>query len=85
MRKTNVAIIRERHVTSNMEDILPELHNARVFSKLDLREGYHQIELHENSRQEHEGLFQYKRLFYGVTSAFEPFQKRISNRRMSWC
>ena len=47
-----------------------------------MREGYHQIKLHEDSRDittfaTHEGLFRYKRLTYGVSSAFESFQKQI--------
>ena len=41
--KANVAIERERHVIPKLEEILPELHNAKIFSKLDLREGYHQF------------------------------------------
>ena len=43
MRKANVAIERERHGIPKLEEILPELHDAKIFSKLDLREGYHQF------------------------------------------
>ena len=50
MRRANEAIIRERHVIPKVEDILIELHSAKCFSKVDLREGYHQLELHPNSR-----------------------------------
>ena len=49
MRKANVAIKSERHVIPKFEEILPELHNAKIFSTLDLREGYHQILLDEES------------------------------------
>ena len=49
MRKANVAIERERHVIPKLEEILPNLHNAKIFSKLDLREGYHQILLDAES------------------------------------
>ena len=34
----------------NLEEILPELNNAKYFSKIDLREGYDQIELDLSSR-----------------------------------
>jgi len=74
MRQANAAIIRERHVIPKFEEILPELHDAKVFSKIDLREGYHQLELHEDSRHvtafaTHKGVFRYKRLFFGISSA----------------
>ena len=82
MRRANEAIIRERHVIPTMSDILPELHEAKYFCKLDLREGYHQLCLSKESRPitcfaTHQGLFQYKRLIYGVNTAFEIFQKQI--------
>ena len=81
MRQANKAIIRERHIPK-IEDILSELHGAKVFSKIDLREGYHQLMLHEDSRHitafaTHKGVHRYKRLIYGVSSAFESFQKKI--------
>ena len=53
-----------------------------VFSKLDLRLGFHQIELDEESRDittfaTHKGLFRYKRLSFGVNSAPEKYQQII--------
>ncbi len=82
MQRDNEAVIRERHVIPKVEHILSELHGAKFFSKKDLREGYHQIELHPDSRDitsfpTHKGLFRYKRLIYGISSAFESFQKQI--------
>ena len=58
------------------------LHGAKYFSKIYLRESYHQVHLHEDSRdittfETHEGLFRYKPLICGVSSAFESFQKQI--------
>ena len=50
-----------------------------------MKEGYHQIELAEESRHittflAHEDCFQSKRLVYGVSSAFEQFQKVIEQK-----
>ena len=52
------------------------------FSKLDLRSGYHQIELHPESRPittfaTQNGLYQYTQLMFGVSSAPEIYQHVI--------
>ena len=65
MRQTNKAIVRERNIILKIEDIFPELLRTCVFSKTDIREGYHQIMLHENSRYitgfgNHKGVYRYK-------------------------
>ena len=49
---------------------------SSVFSKLDLKWGYHQLELSEEARgittfTTHAGLYPYKRLMFGITSAPE--------------
>ena len=82
MRRPNKAVKREKHPIPKMEEIVSELQDAKVFSKIDLSEGYHQIALHPDSRDittfiTHEGLFRYKRLIFGISSAFEHFQKII--------
>ena len=66
---------------TKLEQILPELHNTNISSKLYLRKDYHQILLDEESRPitafaTHD--VQYKRLIYGINSAFESsyFQKQ---------
>ena len=82
MRAANKAITRERHPIPTIEDLLYKVNGAKVFSKLDLNKGYHQLELDEESRYittfvTHAGLFQYKRLSFGINSAAEIFQHQI--------
>lgn len=82
MRQANTAIQRERHLTPTMDDVIHELKGATVFFKLDLRAGYHQLELHPDSRYitmftTHLGLRRYKRLNFGISSAAEVFQNAI--------
>ena len=65
MRQANKAIQRERHVIPKIDDMLQDLHGARYFTKIDLREGYHQLMLHPESRPitafaTHKGIYQYK-------------------------
>ena len=50
MRRANESLIRERHQIPKLEEILPELNNAKYFSNIDLREGYHHMELDPSSR-----------------------------------
>ncbi len=82
MREANKAIIRERHLLPTIEEIIHDLNGACVFSKLDLRSGYNQLELKESSRyittfSTHLGLFRYKRLNFRISSASEIFQETV--------
>ena len=84
MRAPNRAIQRERHVTPTIDDIIANLNGATVFSTLDLKNGYHQVELDEDSRyltvfSTHVGLFRFRRLNFGVNSAAEQFQNLIQS------
>ena len=79
MREANQAIERERHVMPTLQDFKAEVNGSKFFSKLDLKQAYHQLELEPESRfittfSTHEGLFRYKRLNYGTCSAAEIFQ-----------
>ena len=76
------AIQRERFPIRIVEEMLIEMNGSKVFSKLDLNMGFHQIELDEASRliptfTTHAGLFRYKRLMFGVSSAPEIYQYTI--------
>ena len=43
MRDANHAIKHTRHVTPTMDELIADLNGATVFSKIDLRSGYHQL------------------------------------------
>ena len=82
MRRANEAIIRERYPIPTVDEVLQSLNQSTVFSKLDLKWGYHQLELHPDSRSittftTHCGLYQYKRLMFGITSAPKVYQHVI--------
>jgi cephalosporin-C deacetylase-like acetyl esterase len=64
MRAANQAIKRERHIMPTLSDFRAELNGSKYFSKIDLIQAYHQLELKEESRyittfSTHEGLFSY--------------------------
>lgn len=82
MRRANQAIIRERQPIPTVEEVLQDLNGSRVFSRMDLKWGFHQILLAEESRHvttfvTHRGLYRYTRLMFGVTSAPEKYQQII--------
>jgi hypothetical protein len=84
MREANKAISREKHPMPTVEDLMADLNSSVVFSKLDLSNAYHQLELDEESRyittfSTHVGLRRYKRLLFGVNAASEIFQKKIAD------
>jgi hypothetical protein len=85
MRMANQAIQRERHPIPTVDDLIHKLNGATVFTKLDLRSGYHQLSLAEVSRHittfvTHKGLYRYKKLNFGTNSASEIFQHVISEQ-----
>ena len=84
MRAANKASLRTRHVTPTVDELITNFSGATVFSKLDLRSGYHQLVLHPSSRyittfSTHLGLYRYKRLSFGINAAAEVFQHEIQS------
>lgn len=65
-----------------IDDILASLAKAKYFCVLDLREAYAQMEVEEESQEyltinTHLGLFRYRRLIFGVSSAPTTFQSMM--------
>jgi hypothetical protein len=84
-RAVNYAIERERHNTPTLDELIVDFNGAKVFSKLDLRDGYHQIEIDEESRyvtvfRTPLGLKQYKLLTQGIKSSQEQFHHALETR-----
>nr|XP_049699503.1 uncharacterized protein LOC110376634 [Helicoverpa armigera] len=82
MRRANLAIKRENHPLPTMEQLLPKIQNAKMFSKLDIKDAFHQLELMPDSRHittfiSGKGLYRFKRLMFGITCAPEMFQKTL--------
>ena len=82
MRRTNEAVIKERHPIPNVEELLHRLNGSTMSSKLDLKWGFYQIVVDEVSRpittfKTHRGLFRYKRLMFRLSSAPAKYKKII--------
>lgn len=79
MRRANMAIKRLNHPLPVFDDLLPKFRNAKMFTTLDIKQAFHQVELTEECRDvttfiTNWGLFRYKRLLFGVNCAPELFQ-----------
>ena len=83
LTKLNQSVCRERHILPSVEQVLAQIGNAKVFSKLDANSGFWQIELAPESAKlttfiTPYGRFCFNRLPFGSTSAPEHFQRRMS-------
>ena len=72
----------EQYPLPCIEDIFAKLAGGQKFSKIDICQAYHQLEMEEDSRKyltinTHMGLFQYNRLVFGITSAPAIWQRTI--------
>ena len=84
MIQANQPILRRRYPIPTVDEVLHTMNGSKVFSKLDLKWGYHQLELSPESREittfaTPDGLFRYKRLLFGVCSASEQYQHEIAS------
>ena len=78
----NVALKRGHYPLPVIEEILSELSKAKVFSKVDLKEGFLQVELDEESSkltvfQTPWGRYRFHRMPFGITPAPEIFQMKL--------
>ena len=78
----NKALKRSHNPLPLIDDVLPELEDVKVFCKIDLKEGYLQIELDDESSmltmfQTPWRCWRYLRMPFGIKPASEHFQHRF--------
>ena len=83
LTKLNQSVCRERHPLPAVEQTLAQLAGAEVFTKLDANSGFWQIPLSAESALLTTfltpfGRYCFNRLPFGITSAPEHFQRRMS-------
>lgn len=83
-RPLNKALKREHFQLPVLEDLLPELAEGKVFSTLDLRDGFWHLKMDEASSHlttfaNQFGRFRWKVLPFGIAPAPEIFQKMLYN------
>jgi len=80
----NKVTIKNRYPLPRIDDLMDQLVGARVFSKIDLRSGYHQIKVKDEDMQKKAfrtryGHYEYTVMPFGVTNAPGVFMEYMNN------
>ena len=80
----------DQYPIPKVEDLFSQLSGGKTFTKLDMSQAYQQLLLDEDSQNfvvvnTHKGLFKYKHLPFGVSSAPGIFQRVMDTERYSPC
>jgi hypothetical protein len=73
-RALNEVTVKNKYPLPRIEDLFDQLHGACVFSKIDLRSGYHQLKIRECDLPKiafvsKYGLYEYTVMSFGLTNA----------------
>lgn len=83
-RKLNSITRKDRYPLPLIDEVLERISHAKVFTKLDIRQGFHRIRMHPDS-EEHTtfrtryGSYKYKVMPFGLTNGPATFQRLVND------
>ena len=82
-RALNEVTIKNKYPLPMINDLFDQLQGAKVFSKIDLRSGYHQLKIQEKDIPKttfttRYGLYEYTVLSFGLTNAPAYFMSMMN-------